>query len=127
MVHLSHWIRLLILFDLALGIISSIFGPSYLLLSLSLILLFSILIFNPCFRYHETIYLFVYSTIICFPFNLRLSINYAIILLDSAVYSMQAVSLGIVAATVLVSIEEIILCLIGYLIWGEQDDLYKNF
>ena len=125
MTRLSIGLRILILLDLALGIVSSIVGPTYILFSLSLVFLFAILIFNGSFRYHETIYLFVYSILICLPFNLRISLTYANLLLDSDVNSLQSWSLGIVASIVLVSVEELILCFIGYLLWGEQDNLYR--
>ena len=123
MVRLGIGIKLIILLDLVLGIASSIIGPSYILFILSLVFLYVILILSSSFRYHETIYLFVYSFIICIPFNLRSSMMYANLLLDADVISIQALSLGIVASIVLVSVEELVLCLIGYLLWGEQDNL----
>lgn len=109
--------------DLVLGIVSSIIGPSYVLFILSLAFLYGILILNASFRYHETIYLFVYSILICIPFNLRVSLMYANLLLNADVNSLQAWSLWLVASIVLVSVEELILCFIRYLIWGEQDIL----
>ncbi len=123
MVRLGIGVRLLIFLDLVLGVASSIIGPSFILFILSLVCLYAILILSASFRYHETIYLFVYSIIICIPFNLRGSLMYANLLLNADVYSLQAWSLGIVASIVLVSVEELILCLIGYLLWGEQDTL----
>ena len=126
MAQINFGLRLIILLDLAIGIVSSIVGPSYILFILSLSFLFAILTFNGSFRYHETIYLFVYSIVICIPFNLRLSLMYANLLLDADVCSLQAWSLGIVASIVLASIEELILCLIGYLLWGDQDKVPKE-
>lgn len=123
MVRLGIGIKLLILLDLVLGIVASIIGPSYILFFLSLVFLYVILVLGSCFRYHETIYLFVYSIIICFPFNLRSSLMYANLLLDADVNSLQAWSLSIVASIVLVSVEELVLCFIGNLLWGEQDNL----
>lgn len=117
-VRLEIGVRVLILLDLVLGIVSSIIGPSYVLFILSLAFLYGILILNASFRYHETIYLFVYSILICIPFNLRVSLMYANLLLNADVNSLQAWSLGLVASIVLVSVEELILCFIGYLIWG---------
>ena len=123
LVRLRIGVRFLILLDLVLGITFSIIGPSYILFILSLAFLFGILILSASFRYHETIYLFVYSILICIPFNLRVTLMYANFLLNADVNSLQAWSLSIVASIVLVSVEELILCLIGYLLWGEQDSL----
>lgn len=123
MVHLSIRLKLCVLFDLALGFLSNVINPPYIFLILSLVFLFIILILNADFRYHETIYLFVYSIIICFPFNLRMSMTYIDLILEAELWYVQALSLGIIMSAVLMSIEEIILCLIGYLIWGEQDTL----
>lgn len=123
MVRLEIGVKVLILLDLVLGIVSSIIGPSYVLFILSLAFLYGILILNESFRYHEAIYLFVYSILICIPFNLRVSLMYANLLLNADVNSLQAWSLGFVASIVLVSMEELILCFVGYLIWGEQENL----
>lgn len=123
MVHLSIRLKLCVLFDLALGFLSNVINPPYIFLILSLVFLFIILILNADFRYHETIYLFVYSIIICFPFNLRMGMTYINLILEAELWYVQALSLGIIVSVVLMSIEEIILCLIGYLLWGEQDAL----
>ena len=121
---LSFWSKLFLLIDLATGMFASFTG-SYVITLISIANLYIIITLSAPIRYHENKLLFSLSTLICVPCNIRICSNFLLALNESNVLFLQQVAIGTLIAIGLTSIEEIILLLVGYLIWGEQDNILK--
>ena len=120
MVRLGFWEKMLLMIPVALGILAGVSTSIYLLL-FALLLLLLIITLTSDLRYHEHPFLYSLSFFTCLPYNIRISAVYCEIISGSAFWGLQIVSLVILMAVALVSIEEIILGLIGYILWGPYE------
>ena len=121
MVRLKHWSGVVICLDFLAGFTAAILGKT-LPVIFSVVLLFLLLPWQPGIRHHEIMPLFVFSTVMCFPINLHLSFVFASTVYGGSGILLYEIGIGILAAVCLSSVEEILLCLVGNLIWGRQQE-----
>lgn len=121
MVHVRLGQKLVFLIPVLLGIIAGITGL-YLLSVLALISLFAILGLIPYIRGYRSVYQFFFSFLICLPFNIRVSVDVFNMLNDGDTGIVMVIGLAAICSFILISIELILLGIISYFIWGEQDD-----
>lgn len=125
MVCLSVVMRILLLGDVVFGILSG-FYEQYALFFLSIAILYVLLTISPVSRHHGVMALFVYSFLICIPINLRMSVHYSEFMSYASTPTSLTVALGVIAYIILSSIEEIVLCLVGRILWGEQSVMLES-
>ena len=112
---------MLICLDFLAGFTAAILGKSVPVI-FSVVLLFLLVPWQPGIRHHEIMLLFVLSTVMCFPINLHLSFVFVSTLYGGSGFLLFEIGMGVLAAVCLSSIEEILLCLVGSLIWGRQQE-----
>ena len=113
--------KLVFLVPILLGVSAGITGL-YLLAALALAALFLILGFMPSIKGYRNIFQFFFSFLTCLPINLRVSIDFFITLNDGESSIVLLVGWAAIFSFILISVELIVLGIISYLIWGEQDD-----
>jgi len=112
---------LIFLVPILLGVSAGITGL-YLLAALAMISLFFILGYIPSIRGSRQVYQFFFSFLTCLPINIRVSIDIFILLIDGETSTILVICMVAVFSFILISIEEIILGIVTYLIWGDQDN-----
>ena len=121
MVRIGHGQILIFFFFFLLGVSAGITGL-YLLAALALISLFFILGFIPTIWGSRQVYQFFFSFLTCLPINIRVSIDLFNLLIVGETSTILVICIVAVFSFILISIEEIILGIVTYLIWGEQDN-----
>ena len=109
----------MICLDVLAGLTAAILGKS-LPMIVAVALLFLLLPWQSGIRHHEVLLLFVLSTVMCFPINVHLSLVFVSTFYGNSEFPLYRIGIGILAAVSLSRAEEILLCLLGNLIWGEQ-------
>ena len=121
MVHVKLEHKIAFLIPILLGIIAGITGL-YLLSVLALASLFAILSLMSSIKGYRSVYQFCFSFLICLPINIRVSIDVFYMLNDGDTSIVTVIGFPIIVSFILISMELIILGIISYFIWGEQDD-----
>ena len=121
MVRVKPWQKLVFLVPILLGLSAGITGR-YILAALAVVALFLILGLMPSIKGYRNIYQFFFSFLTCLPINLRVSIDFFNTLNDGESNIALLIGWAAIFSFILVSIELIVLGIISYLIWGEQDD-----
>jgi len=121
MVRIGHGQILIFLVPILLGVSTGITG-FYPLAALAMISLFFILGFMPSIRGSRQVYQFFFSFLTCLPINIRVSIDLFNLLIVGETGTILVICTVAVFSFILISVEEIILGIVTYLIWGEQDN-----
>ena len=106
---------------LLLGLAAGIKG-SYLLAGIALLCLYVILGLTPSIKGDRGVYLFFFAFLICLPINIHTAAYFYRILADAGARSLLTIGEIALFSFILISVEEILLGVVAYLLWREQDD-----
>ncbi len=116
MVRINWLTRILLFLSILLGTLGGIFDLYHLML-LSIIIIFLSLSFSTAARNHQMVFLFPLVFLTSLSFNTRLSLVLSSLNYEATLHSFL---LFLIIFFALISVEELILCVLGLILWGDQ-------
>lgn len=123
MVRLNWLIRIVLFISVALGALGGILDL-YNLLFISVAIIIIALSIEKSIQHYRMVFLFPLIFLSCLPINIRLALAISSIEYSWTLYSLVFLLLILLS---LISVEELIICVIGLILWGDQEIIrYKE-